>query len=54
MFCREKGELGNVDDAALAHISLLPFKHVLPNGRYFVEDFAQIVSVRDQNTDSKP
>jgi TnpA family transposase len=27
-----------VDEAALAHISLLPFKHVIPNGTYFIEE----------------
>ena len=33
---REQGE--NIDDAALSHVSLLPFKHVLPNGTYFIQD----------------
>lgn len=33
---RNQGEI--VDDKTLAHISLLPFKHVLPNGTYFIED----------------
>lgn len=33
---REQGE--TVDDETLRHISLLPYKHVLPNGTYFVED----------------
>lgn len=32
---RSQGE--TVDDDTLAHISLLPYKHVLPNGTYFVE-----------------
>jgi TnpA family transposase len=27
-----------VDQATLAHISLLPFKHVVPNGTYFIEE----------------
>lgn len=27
-----------IDNATLAHISLLPFKHVVPNGTYFLED----------------
>jgi TnpA family transposase len=27
-----------VDETALAHISLLPFKHVIPNGTYFIEE----------------
>jgi len=27
-----------VDEATLAHISLLPFKHVIPNGTYFIEE----------------
>ena len=33
---RNQGE--TVDDDTLAHISLLPYKHVLPNGTYFNED----------------
>lgn len=33
---RKQGE--TVDDDTMAHISLLPYKHVLPNGTYFVED----------------
>lgn len=27
-----------IDTAALSHISLLPFKHVIPHGTYFLED----------------
>lgn len=27
-----------IDDETLSHISLLPYKHVLPNGTYFIED----------------
>jgi TnpA family transposase len=33
---RKQGE--KIDDETLSHISLLPFKHVLPNGAYFIED----------------
>lgn len=33
---RQQGE--NIDDEALSHISLLPFRHVLPNGTYFIDD----------------
>ena len=33
---RQHGE--SIDDETLQHISLLPFKHVLPNGTYFIED----------------
>jgi len=33
---REQGE--KIDDETLSHISLLPFKHVLSNGTYFIED----------------
>ena len=33
---RAQGE--EVDQATLAHISLLPFKHVVPNGTYFIEE----------------
>jgi TnpA family transposase len=33
---RQQGE--KIDDETLSHISLLPFKHVLPNGAYFIED----------------
>jgi hypothetical protein len=32
----ERGE--EIDNETLSHISLLPFKHVLPNGTYFIED----------------
>lgn len=32
---RKQGE--TVDDDTLTHISLLPYKHVLPNGTYFLE-----------------
>jgi TnpA family transposase len=27
-----------IENETLSHISLLPFKHVLPNGTYFIED----------------
>lgn len=33
---RQQGEA--IDDETLSHISLLPYKHVLPNGTYFIED----------------
>lgn len=33
---RQQGEA--VDNETLSHISLLPYKHVLPNGTYFIED----------------
>ena len=33
---RSRGEI--IEDETLAHISLLPYKHVLPNGTYFIED----------------
>jgi len=32
---KRRGE--NIDEETLSHISLLPYKHVLPNGSYFVE-----------------
>ena len=32
---RAQGEV--IDDEILSHISLLPYKHILPNGAYFVE-----------------
>ncbi len=37
---RNQGE--HIDDEVLSHISLLPYKHVLPNGAYFIdeEDYA--------------
>jgi TnpA family transposase len=35
---RQQGE--TVEEETLAHISLLPFKHVLPNGTYFNEDYS--------------
>ena len=34
---RQQGE--HIDSETLSHISLLPFKHVIPNGTYFIEDF---------------
>jgi TnpA family transposase len=34
---RRQGE--EIEDETLSHISLLPFKHVLPNGTYFIEDY---------------
>ncbi len=34
---RQQGN--NIDDETLSHISLLPFKHVVPNGTYFIEEF---------------
>lgn len=34
---RQQGE--DIDSETLPHISLLPFKHVIPNGAYFIEDF---------------
>lgn len=33
---RRQGEV--IEDETLSHISLLPFKHVLPNGTYFIDD----------------
>ena len=33
---RQQGEA--IDDESLAHISLLPFRHVIPNGTYFIDD----------------
>lgn len=46
---RKQGE--TIDGESLSHISLLPYKHVLPNGTYFIDDiemhgdFAQKISV---------
>lgn len=34
---RSQGEV--VEDADLRHISLLPYKHIVPNGTYFIEDY---------------
>ncbi|WP_372371604.1 Tn3 family transposase [Candidatus Uabimicrobium sp. HlEnr_7] len=34
---RKKSE--NISDETLSHISLLPFKHVIPNGTYFIDEF---------------
>lgn len=36
---RAQGE--EVDQATLSHISLVPFKHVVPNGTYFIEEIEQ-------------
>ena len=33
---RDQGE--DIDDETISHISLLPYKHVLPNGTYFIKD----------------
>ena len=33
---RKRGK--DVDDQTLSHVSLLPFKHVLPNGTYFIKE----------------
>jgi hypothetical protein len=33
---RQQGE--DITNETLAHISLLPFRHVLPNGTYFIDD----------------
>jgi hypothetical protein len=27
-----------IEDETLSHISLLPFRHVVPNGTYFIDD----------------
>jgi len=35
---RQQGEI--IEDETLSHISLLPFKHVLPHGTYFIEDLS--------------
>ena len=40
---RQQGEI--VEDDTLSHISLLPFKHIIPNGTYFIEDFANVPKV---------
>lgn len=34
---RQRGEV--VENETLSHISLLPYKHIIPNGSYFIEDF---------------
>jgi len=36
---RRQGE--EIDSETLSHLSLLPFKHVIPNGTYFIEDREQ-------------
>jgi TnpA family transposase len=33
---RQQGEM--IEEETLSHISFLPYKHVLPNGTYFIED----------------
>lgn len=35
---RAQGEV--IEDETLSHISLLPYKHVLPNGTYFIDDLS--------------
>ena len=39
---RQQGE--RIADETLAHVSLLPFKHVLPNGTYFNDDSPRALS----------
>lgn len=39
---RQQGE--GIGDETLAHVSLLPFKHVLPNGTYFNDDYPRAFS----------
>ena len=34
---KKQGEI--IENDTLSHVSLLPFKHVLPNGTYFIDDF---------------
>jgi len=34
---KEQGEI--IEDDALRHVSLLPYRHVVPNGTYFIEDY---------------
>ena len=38
----------NIDPTMLSHISLLAFKHVLPNGTYFIEDQPDQSSAAEQ------
>ena len=33
---RAQGEM--IEDETLSHISLLPFRHGVPNGTYFIDD----------------
>ena len=33
---RAQGEV--IENETLAHISLLPYRHVVPNGTYFIDD----------------
>ncbi len=38
---KSQGE--EIDDKTLSHISLLPFKHVLPNGTYFIDESGRAI-----------
>ena len=55
---RRRGEV--IDNETLSHISLLPYKHVLPNGTYFITDdllegdFMQKVALPKEESASKP
>jgi len=52
---KQQGE--DIDDETLSHISLLPFRHVLPNGTYFIEIFRAFErkpTVVDLSLNSKP
>lgn len=33
-----KAQGEKIENETLSHISLLPFKHVLPNGAYFIDE----------------
>jgi hypothetical protein len=37
---KEQGE--SIQNETLKHISLLPYKHILPNGTYFIEENEEI------------
>lgn len=53
---RQRGE--DISNEALSHISLLPYKHVLPNGTYFIDDYqgdsVPKPTVSDSKTSSQP
>ena len=55
---RQRGE--EIDNETLSHVSLLPYKHVLPNGTYFIADdhsvaeFMQKVTVSKEESAFKP
>ena len=44
---RRRAESEVIDDEELSHVSLLPFKHVMPNGTYFIDGGKYVILVQE-------